>query len=217
MAKRLRWLETSDVSNLTLNRTLRPLITLTYWCGLLPPWCSRIKAGRVRTTLSWMGVGLTLTAALLHVLFQCVQLTIQFGDRLSIHSIMPNLTWLCPGLISFLVQVDYVGNARAVRELMDRWGQLERRTLSTDVAGGVGRVRAYFYGSHVFIGLATCASLTYYLVQNEEETFLLTYYAAFRRPGVHTCAVAFHMATIFCEKVSLSPFWNDAIPNRISN
>lgn len=185
----------------SLQTSLRPLIGLTYYCGILPVWSGPKELGSVRSTLLRTAVSMAMGLQLAVVLFQFVQLRIQFAENHSIHSIAFNLLWLAPFLAGLVLHVLYASRAPALCRLFHDWQQIEVDPLPVRSKSRIRWIRGTLYG--LALTLTTISTISIVSIMNEQPqaSYLLTYYPWFRGPGMYPWTVGFTLLAVLYQKI----------------
>ncbi len=186
-------------------------MALTHYSGMLPVWSNVEEVGIVRSLFIWVAVFSVVALQSAYVLFHVVQLKIQFTENRSIHSVTFNTLWLFPFAIGFVVHVYYVGQARTLAELLHDWQLTEKPLLSVRWKRRIQWVRGFFYGLALTLGALTATSVVFDTNKRPEASYLLSYYAFFREPGMYPLTVGIPLAAIFFEKILTA--MSDLVPS----
>ena len=185
----------------TLRGTLRPLLFLSTIFGVLPVWCDTLKRNRCRTCLNWSSCLLVFVGLASFTVFECVQLYVQFSIRPGLQSIIPNLMWLLPFLVSAALQFKYTISASLLMAFLDDWHQLEKN-LHTGKENDRSRfVCGAIYLSILVIDVISFVSLGFDVTASRGDIKFLSYYPELNGSFTFPLAVFFQMAVVFWAKM----------------
>lgn len=170
-------MKTKIISDDNLERSLRPIYLITYYTGILQDWCrDRHRPSRSIRTLHYISTAVVFLMLSSLLIFEIYQLGIELFKITSIHSILPNLLWICTFPPSMMVLIRYHFYRSDFLSLFEKWRRLEARLVHENAPSSFSRLSKLMVASYVLMCFGLVVGL-YLLIQGKPDaSFLLSSY-----------------------------------------
>ena len=190
-------------TNITLEEVLRPLWKLTYYCGILLDWCRPMPNPNGLCKIAQFTC-ITLFFSLLFssMIFEFVQLFIIIRIYVAnIHTLMPNLIWCIPLLLSLLVYVHCLRERSNFLTFFNDWRILEEKFLRSDANCSTmcksKRVHLMMYTALFSLAIGSLIPIGIDICVNQEASYLLSTYPHIRETVPFVWIGLFHLTSIW--------------------
>ena len=157
----------SKTNDDTLERSLRPIYLTSYYTGILQDWYrEHHRPGRSIRTLQYISTTVVFLMLSSMLGFEIFQLGSGLSKITSIHSILPNLLWICTFQLSLMVLIRFHFYRYDFISFFDKWRRLEVRLVYVNASSSINWLSKFMGGSYAFMGFGLVAGL-YFLIQRQ--------------------------------------------------
>ena len=189
-------------TNITLEEVLRPIWKLTYYSGILLDWCRPMPNPNSLCKMAQFTC-ITLFFSLLFssMIFEFVQLFIIIGSyAANIHTVIPNLIWFTPLLLSLPIYVHCLRERQNFLTFFNDWRVLEKEFMISDVNCSIcksKKVHLMMYATYVCMAIGSLTSIGFDMSVNQEASYLLSTYRNIRETVPFFWIRLFHLTSIY--------------------
>ena len=181
----------------SLQVTLRPLLNITYYGGILTNW-NRQKDDYgtpfLSRFISAISISIFFSLILCKATFEFVQGFIEIVIKQSpVQQVVMNIVWFATFPTALWTQICFLRKRSQISALIADWGQMEKELSSLC---GTRRLHSALYIIYFNLALGSVIAIGVQIYQFPEATYLISYYEVIRESLTMIGAGAFHLITI---------------------
>ena len=195
----------SKTNDDTVEKSLRPIYLTSYYTGILQDWCcDHHRPGRSIRTLRYISTTVVFLMLGSMLVFEIFQLGSELSKITSIHSILPNLLWICTFPLSLMVLIRYHFYRCDFLSFFDKWRRLEAWLVYVNASSSINWLSKFIVGSYALMSFGLFAGL-YFLTQRQPDaSFLLSSYPLMRKWFTLPVLSGIHVVLVFFSWILLS-------------